>query len=148
MSAWARYCCPSLRLFFPVEQAIALTAIVHFLNGVFKVGLIGRDAKKSIVLTFGLPAVVVSAGGAWLLVWLSRLKPLLRYSAFGYPFEVMPIKLVVRVLLLVFGVLEMSERSFGPKSLPIGGLSGGFFCRVKRYAGRSSLGVPCQGGPR
>lgn len=122
---------PAFAVFFPVEQAIALTAVVHFLNGIFKVGLIGRSADKSVVVRFGLPAIVASAAGAWLLVWLSRLEPLLRYSAFGYPLEVMPIKLVVGSLLLIFAVLEISERfrqvSFGPEYLPIGGLLSGFF---------------------
>lgn len=122
---------PAFAVFFPVEQAIALTAIVHFLNGLFKVGLIGRSADKSVVVRFGVPAIVASVAGAWLLVWLARLEPLLRYSAFGYELEVMPIKLVVGSLLLVFSVLEISERfrriSFGPRFMPIGGLLSGFF---------------------
>jgi hypothetical protein len=35
---------PAFALFFPVEQAVALTAVVHFLNGLFKLGLVGRHA--------------------------------------------------------------------------------------------------------
>jgi uncharacterized membrane protein YfcA len=32
---------PAFALFFPIEQAVALTAVVHFLNGLFKLGLVG-----------------------------------------------------------------------------------------------------------
>ena len=30
---------PAFALFFPIEQAVALTAVVHFLNSLFKLAL-------------------------------------------------------------------------------------------------------------
>ena len=33
---------PAFALFFPIEQAVAMTAVVHFLNGLFKLGLAAR----------------------------------------------------------------------------------------------------------
>ena len=36
---------PVFALFFPVEIAIGLTAIVHFLNNLFKLALLGRKSE-------------------------------------------------------------------------------------------------------
>jgi uncharacterized protein len=122
---------PAFALFFPIQQAVALTAIVHFLNGVFKVGLVGRHADLSIVIRFGVPAIAASFAGAWALVWLAGLEPLLEYSTFGHRMQIMPVKLVVGLLLLVFSLVEFLPRfrhvSFGTRFMPLGGLISGFF---------------------
>ncbi len=47
---------PALALFFAIEKAVALTAIVHFLNGIFKLLLVRKHVNVAIVLRFGLPA--------------------------------------------------------------------------------------------
>src|SRR5688572_25144987 len=44
---------PVFAIFFPVEIAIALTGVVHFLNNIFKLLLVGIQADKSVVLKFG-----------------------------------------------------------------------------------------------
>ena len=51
---------PAFVLFFPIEQAVALTAIVHFLNSLFKLALTGRHADRKVVVRFGLPAIAMS----------------------------------------------------------------------------------------
>ncbi len=53
---------PAFALFFPLEVAIATTAIVYLLNNLFKLFLVGRDASKKVVLLFGLPATVFAMG--------------------------------------------------------------------------------------
>jgi uncharacterized membrane protein YfcA len=122
---------PVFALFFPIERAVALTAVVHFLNGLFKLTLVGSHADRRIVLRFGLPAIVASFAGAWVLVGLSRMEPLWRYSAFGRDVEVTPVKLVVALLLLLFVVVEMFPRSrdlsIGPQYMSLGGVLSGFF---------------------
>jgi len=122
---------PAFAVFFPVEQAIALTAVVHFLNGLFKLALIGKDADRGVVLRFGLPAIAASLLGAWLLVWLADLAPALSYTAFGRSVTITPVKLVVGLLLLGFAALELSARfralAFPPRLMPVGGLLSGFF---------------------
>lgn len=122
---------PAFALFFPVEQAVALTAIVHFLNGLFKVGLVGRQADRSVVIRFGLPAILASIAGAGSLVWLAGLDPLLEYFIFGHRLQVMPVKLVVGILLLVFSFVEFMPRfrdlSFSVRYMPLGGVISGFF---------------------
>jgi uncharacterized membrane protein YfcA len=116
---------PAFALFFPLEQAVALTAVVHFLNGLFKLALTGRHADGGVVLRFGLPAIALSFLGAWGLVWLSGVEPVFSYQAFGRAVAVTPVKLVVGILLLLFASLELLPRfrglSFGPQYMPLGG---------------------------
>jgi uncharacterized membrane protein YfcA len=122
---------PAFALFFPVDQAVALTAVVHLLNGLFKLLLTGRHADLGVVVRFGLPAIVTAFLGAWVLAWLAGGAPVFVYTAFGRELSVTPVNLVVGVLLLLFASLELSPRfrslSFGPQYLPVGGVLSGFF---------------------
>jgi uncharacterized membrane protein YfcA len=122
---------PAFAFFFPVEQAIALTAVVHFLNGLFKLALVGRHADRRAVLWFGLPAVLAAFAGAWVLGQLTDLAPLATYAAFGREFRITPVKLTVAVLLTVFALVELIPHtrtlSFPPRYLPLGGVLSGFF---------------------
>lgn len=122
---------PAFALFFPAEHAVALTAVVHFLNGLFKLALVARYAKLSIVLCFGIPAILASLVGAALLVWLSGIEPLATYRVLGRVAQVTPVKLVVGGLLLLFGLADLvpgtQALSFSPRYLPLGGALSGFF---------------------
>ena len=122
---------PVFALFFPIDSAIAFTAVVHLLNNLFKLALVGRHADRGVVLRFGVPAVLAAFAGAAVLVWLARLDPLVTYSVAGRRFEVTPIKLVVGVLLLAFALMEVVPRlrdvQFPPRYLPVGGVLSGFF---------------------
>lgn len=122
---------PAFAFFFPVEQAVALTAVVHFLNGFFKLALVGKHADRGIVFRFGLPAVAGSFVGAWALLWLSGVGPAYTYPAFGKEMQVEPAKLVVGICLLFFAAMEvvptLNRISFGPRAMPVGGLLSGFF---------------------
>ena len=122
---------PAFALFFPVDRAIALTAVVHFLNGLFKLALVGRQADRKVVFRFGLPSIIAAFVGAGVLLWLIGLGSVFDYSLFGRRFEVTPVKLVVGVLLLVFAAIEVLPRfrdlGFNPRYLPLGGAISGFF---------------------
>jgi uncharacterized protein len=122
---------PAFALFFPVEESVALTAVVHSLNGLFKLVLVGRAANWKVVLRFGLTAMAASFVGAAALLYLSGIPPLHTYEAFGQLRAVSPVKLVIGGLLLVFGALEAFPRfsglSFDPRLIPVGGLLSGFF---------------------
>jgi len=122
---------PAFALFVPVDRAVALTAIVHFLNGLFKLALVGRQADRRVAVRFGLPAVAAAFAGAWVLLWLTGLGVLFDYALLGRRVEVTPVKLVVGVLLLAFACVEVLPRfrelEFGPRYLPLGGAISGFF---------------------
>jgi uncharacterized membrane protein YfcA len=122
---------PAFALFFPVEHAIAMTAVVHMLNGVFKLALVGRHADRGAVVRFGAPAILAAFLGAWVLSWLSELPPVYSYTTWGRDLAVMPVKLAVGILLLLFALVELVPRlrdlSFKPDFMPLVGVLSGFF---------------------
>lgn len=48
---------PVMALFFPIEMAVAATAVVHAANNAFKIAVVGKHADRSLVVRFGLPAI-------------------------------------------------------------------------------------------
>ena len=64
---------PAFALFFPIQVAVAATAIVHLSNNIFKAGLVGKTADSGIVLKFALPAAIMAICGALLLNYFSIL---------------------------------------------------------------------------
>jgi uncharacterized membrane protein YfcA len=122
---------PAFALFFAVEQAVALTAVVHFLNGVFKLVLVRRHVNWPVVLRFGAPAFLAALAGAWLLLWLAAAEPIATYSVHGRQVAVTPVKLTVGLLLLFFACAEalpaFRRMIFPPRYLPLGGILSGFF---------------------
>lgn len=130
---------PAFAFFFPLPVAIALTAFVHFLNGLFKLVLVGRRAKLGVVLRFGLPAMLAAFAGAELLIWLSDRGAIVSYSLAGRSHVVTPVKLVVAVLMVGFAVVELWGRferaPVSTKYLPIGGVISGFFGGLSGHQG-------------
>jgi uncharacterized membrane protein YfcA len=122
---------PAFALFFVIEKAVALTAVVHFLNGIFKLFLVWRHVDRAVVLRFGVPAIAGAFAGAWLLLWLSGGGALLTYSLFGRTVELVPAKLIVGLLLLFFACAELlpvfRKISFSSRYQPLGGVLSGFF---------------------
>jgi len=122
---------PVFAIFFPVDIAIALTGVVHFSNNLFKITLVGKNTDKAVLLRFGIPAILASFAGAWLLLKLTVLPTLFEYELFDRNFEVTPIKLSIAVLLIVFSILEISpsfqKLQFGRDKLVLGGILSGFF---------------------
>ena len=122
---------PAFALLMPLPSAIAATAIVHLLNNLFKLALVGRSANGGVVLRFGLGAAVAAVAGAGALVLFAGLPPVATYEIHGAAFEATPVKLVIGMLIVVFACLELYP-AFGalavaPKYLVAGGLLSGFF---------------------
>lgn len=122
---------PVFMIFFPVDVAIALTGVVHFLNNIVKLILVGKKADKQVVLRFGIPAVIAALIGAWLLLQITDLKPLFRYTVGDNLFEVSPVKFIISILLIIFALIDLlpyfKKLQFGKDKLPIGGALSGFF---------------------
>jgi len=122
---------PVIALFFPLDTAIAISAVVHLANNLFKLGLLGLKADFQVVIRFGVPAIMAAVAGAWLLGWLARMTPLLEYDLAGREISVMPVKVVVGLLIILFVILEMipafERMALDVRYLPLGGLISGFF---------------------
>ncbi len=130
---------PVVALFFPLDVAIAITAVVHLANNLFKVGLMGRYANVGVLLRFGLPAVAAAFAGAVLLSWLSGAAPIIEYTALGRELAVTPVKLVVGILIVGFVLLELwpafAAIAIDRKYLPVGGVISGFFGGLSGHQG-------------
>ena len=122
---------PVFAIFFPIDIAIALTGIVHFSNNLFKIALVGKNTDKAVLLRFGIPAILASLAGAWLLLKITVLPTLFQYELWGRSFEVTPVKLIIALLLIVFSILELSPSfqkvQFNNDKLVWGGILSGFF---------------------
>jgi uncharacterized protein len=122
---------PVFALFFAIDVAIALTGVVHFLNNLFKLSLIGMKADKDVVIRFGIPAFFSAIGGAYLLLTISELDPIYKYFIGENEYAITPVKLVVAILLIVFCLMEtlpfLKNFQFSKDKLFIGGFLSGFF---------------------
>ena len=130
---------PVFAVFFPVEVAVASTAVVHAANNLFKVGLLVRGASGKVILRFGIPAVAASFCGAMVLTGLSGQPSLGSWSFMGRVALVTPVKLVMGVLILGFALLELvpALRSVHVpvRFLPLGGVLSGFFGGLSGHQG-------------
>lgn len=122
---------PVFIIFFPVEVAIALTGVVHFTNNLFKIVLVGKSANKTVLLRFGIPAILLAFVGAWLLLRIAEMPALYTYEWWDRQLVITPVKLIIAILLITFSVLEISPSfrkvQFGKDKLFIGGALSGFF---------------------
>lgn len=123
---------PVFAIFFPIELAIAMTAIVHFLNNIFKFLMLGRHADKDLVIRFGVPSLLAAFVGAWVLTQISGLPTLHDYTLNGKVFSVTPVKLTIALLLIFFVLADVFPWLLKPEkgekpNYVVGGLLSGFF---------------------
>ncbi|WDP91613.1 MAG: TSUP family transporter [Desulfobacter sp.] len=130
---------PVFALFFPVETAVAATALVHGANSIFKMFAVGKHAERTLVLIFGLPAILAAVAGASMLIVLAGFPELLRYDIGPVRAQITPIKLVLGILMVLFALFEllpaMKKVSFDRKHLFWGGLLSGFFGGLSGHQG-------------
>jgi uncharacterized membrane protein YfcA len=130
---------PAFAVVFPVEIAVSATAVVHLLNNVFKLALVGRWLERRTVIAFGLPAALAAFGGAFVLRRLTELPPLGTWTAVGRTFAVTPTGLLVGLLVAAFAVVELRRTTatsgFPPRFIPVGGLLSGLFGGLSGHQG-------------
>src|SRR3990167_9806339 len=97
---------PVMAIFFPLTMAIAMTAVVHLMNNLFKFFLLSKYIVWKVILKFGLPALFAAIPGAWLLSKISHLPPLYTYKWFHLVATMTPVKLIVGILLIGFATME------------------------------------------
>ena len=141
---------PVFAIFFPIDIAIALTGVVHFSNNLFKIALIGRNTDKAVLLRFGIPAILASFAGAWLLLKITVLPTIVEYELWGKTFEITAVKLIIALLLIIFSILEISPSfqkvQFGKDKLVWGGILSGFFGGLSGIQGAIRSAFLIKGG--
>ena len=122
---------PAFALFFPINVAIAGTAVVHLVNNLFKAALVGKHANIRVVIRFAVPAAIFAALGAFVLSYISEMEPLVSYNVGDRNFEITAVKLVIATLIAIFSLLDLlpkfQELSFDERYVPLGGILSGFF---------------------
>lgn len=128
---------PVFMFFFEPVLAIAMTAVVHFLNNIFKLTLLFKSIDFKIALRFGLPAMIGSLTGSLLLFKLGAVV-LMKYNLGGAELQLELLKIIIATLLIFFAVLEIIPfltLNVTEKHLPIGGLLSGFFGGLTGHQG-------------
>lgn len=130
---------PVFSLFFPIQVAVVLTAIVHFLNNLFKLGLVGKYADKAVLVRFSLPTIPAAFLGSYCLLILSDFTPLTTYMFNGTEHKVEPVKLAIAILMIIFALFEivpkLNKWTVDKKYLPLGGILSGFFGGLSGHQG-------------
>lgn len=131
---------PAFVLFFPIDIAVAMTAIVHFLNNLFKMGLTFKDINKTVLIKFGITAIPLAFLGAWLLMNFSNNNRILYEFTIGD--KILTIKLVeliIGIMMLVFAIFELlptpNKKTFKNNMLYLGGAISGFFGGLSGHQG-------------
>lgn len=125
---------PVVAVFFPVPVAVAITAIVHLLNNLFKLGLLWRHVDVNVLMRFGVPALLAAIPGALALEHLASLPPLYENTTVS----ITPVKLAAGSLLILFATAEMIPFLNGITTrlgLPLGGVLSGFFGGLSGHQG-------------
>lgn len=130
---------PVIAIFLPIEIAVGITAVVHMLNNVFKLALLGTKANKSMLVSFGLPAVVAAFCGAYFLTRLSHQTILFEYILGSKTFSVSSLKLTIGFVILILLMIELipaiAKYRFKKNLMPVGGLLSGFFGGLSGHQG-------------
>lgn len=131
---------PVFSVFYPLHIAVALTAVVHLLNNLFKMTLVFRNIDWKVVLHFGLPSMLAAFAGAFLLKNISNNDLVLgTYQLMGHEFSVTLPGIVIGSLIILFSFFELSKKlselSFDKKYMLPGGLLSGFFGGLSGHQG-------------
>ena len=122
---------PVFGLLFPIQIAVVCTAIVHFLNNIFKLFLVYKHIDSTIFWRFGLPSVVAAFGGAWLLKSLSMLNVEFDFEVLNGVFSTTLLNIVMGVVIIFFACFDLipslEHLTFDKKYMIFGGLLSGFF---------------------
>lgn len=129
---------PVFGLFFPIEVAIAMTAVVHFLNNIFKLSLTYKNIQKKIAWQFGIPAMLAAIAGAWLLSHLPTIS-LYNYAIATKTYHITLLKSLIGLLMLLFALFEilpaLKRWTVSPAWIPLGGVLSGFFGGLSGHQG-------------
>lgn len=127
---------PAFALVFPLEVAVAATAIVHLTNNIWKGTLFRGDADWGIVLRFGVPALLAAFLGAWLLLRIPS--TVLATHGVGQG-DVTVLGVLLGSLIVLFALFDLvpglKDWSVDRRHLMAGGALSGFFGGLSGHQG-------------
>lgn len=131
---------PAFLIILPAPAAIAASALVHMANNIFKLFLLGRDADRRLVLTFGIWSVVGALLGALALGYAAGFTASYAYTVLGYSANMTLLNTVLGLVIIGFSWFELSAAAnggfiMGGNALLAGGLLSGFFGGLSGHQG-------------
>lgn len=142
---------PVFALFFELPIAVAMTAIVHFLNNSLKMSLLFKDINWNVIIKFGITALIGAFIGAYLLDFLNpSVEAISNHQISNYQKanneltqsipETNYLKIIIGSLICIFSVIDLlpnlgSKLSINDKILSIGGFISGFFGGLSGHQG-------------
>lgn len=125
---------PAFILFFDPLEAVAMTAIVHFANNVFKFGLLFKSVDRRVVVWFGLSGIIGAFAGAYTSTHITER---VIYSVGDK--EITLFAVSVAVLMILFAIQELLFGKvgfrFNRKALIPGGVLSGYFGGLTGHQG-------------
>ena len=122
---------PVFSLFFSPEIALATTALVHFINGLFKVTLTFKNINWPVFMKFGSFAFFGSMFGAYLIYALGDMGLVYSVKLEESIYNVNYIEFALGLVMLIFALLEftsfLENRKIATSWIPFGGFVSGFF---------------------
>ena len=133
---------PVFAMYYDTPIAVGLTAIVHFSNNIFKMGLVYKNIQWNVFFRFGIPSLLAAFIGALALKYLFT-KPIILFSYYVELTElthhVTLFNLIIGLLIIVFSLFELipylKNLSFNANKLTVGGLLSGFFGGLSGHQG-------------
>jgi uncharacterized membrane protein YfcA len=123
-------------LFFPLDVAVAITAVVHFANNIFKFSIFKKYINYGIVLKFGLPALIFSFLGALLLTKITGLSAFAEISFGTQIFKFFPLNATLGFLMIFFAWVPLNTKKHSSFIfLASGGILSGFFGGLAGHQG-------------
>lgn len=130
---------PAFLLFFPVTEAILLTAVVHLLNNLFKGSLVFKHTSLPILLKFGIPSILGAYAGSRLLENLGAAENIFQYTLGSYTAEISWMNISLGSIMLFFTLMEimpsLQKINFSEKWMIPGGILSGFFGGLSGHQG-------------
>jgi len=130
---------PAFILIVPIQEAVLLTAIVHMLNNVFKIVLVGKHIVWNIALRFAIIAIPAAILGGYCLDLVQEFDTIHAYTFSNEVHEITYVKIIVGLLMLFFASVEFipswKNIQFPPRLLSIGAALSGFFGGLSGHQG-------------
>jgi uncharacterized membrane protein YfcA len=118
---------PVFSLFFDVTTAVAMTAVVHILNNIFKTGILGSSVDWKVLARFGIPGILGAFLGATLLTYVAVSD--FSFELGGRSFST--VSVLIGLTMILFALTELfpnwKKLPPSPTWLMFGGILSGFF---------------------
>lgn len=131
---------PVFSIFFELQVAIAMTAIVHLFNNLFKISFLTKEINWEVFKIFGITAFVGAILGAFLMNNLVVQNINYDFNILNYQFKSSLIQITIGLLIIIFAIIDLfpnlsDKLKLTDKSMRLGGFISGFFGGLSGHQG-------------